>query len=204
VMAPNTPAPPNLLLALQAKLQQILSSGLDHGANLCPPKEMAKTVLYLQGKGLTDFTEFEKACDAAAQKFHTLTGRSQAIQARLQEISALQKHLGTYAKTHAVYAQHRNLTGRKQTKFYEQHTSAITACQAAKRYFASLGLRKLPSIQSLQQESAALQVEGRKIYPDFKRARTEMIELLTAKQNVERMLSVTEKDRLHDHQPERG
>ena len=54
------------------------------------------------------------------------------------------------------------------------------ACQAAKRYFDSLGLKKLPSIQSLKQEYAMLKVENKKRYPEYKRAREKMIELLTA------------------------
>lgn len=68
----------------------------------------------------------------------------------MKEISELQRHIGTYGKTQETYAQYRKLTGRKQAKFYEQHTSEITSCQAAKRYFDSLGLKKLPSMQSLK------------------------------------------------------
>jgi hypothetical protein len=41
------------------------------------------------------------------------------------------------------------LSGEKQTKFYDEHTGDIISCQAAKQYFNSLGLKKLPSIQSL-------------------------------------------------------
>ena len=54
------------------------------------------------------------------------------------------------------------------------------ACQAAKRYFDSLGLKKLPSIQSLKQEYAMLKAENKKRYPEYKQAREKMIELLTA------------------------
>jgi len=61
-----------------------------------------------------------------------------------------------------IYGQYQKLTGRKQAKFYEQHISEITSCQAAKRYFDSLGLKKLPSIQSLKQEYAILQAENKK------------------------------------------
>ncbi len=129
-----------------------------------------------------------------------LTDRSKAISARLKEISELQRHIGTYSKTREVYVQYRKLTGRKQAKFYEQHTSEITSCQAAKRYFDSLGLKKLPSIQSLKQEYAALQAEGWKVSPDLREARAKMIELLTAKNNVERILGVTEKEKNRDRQ----
>ncbi|MCD8050386.1 MAG: hypothetical protein LUE89_01745 [Clostridiales bacterium] len=62
--------------------------------------------------------------------------------------------------------------------------------EAAKRYFDSLGLKKLPSIKSLKQEYATLNAENKKLYPDQKAARKEMIDLLTAKSNLERFLEI--------------
>jgi len=78
---------------------------------------MEKIVMYLQEKGLTDFTELEKACDTITRKFNSLTDRSKTISARQKEISKLQRHIGTYSKTCEVYVQYRKLTGRKQAKF---------------------------------------------------------------------------------------
>lgn len=156
--------------------------------------------MYLQENELTDLGELEETCDAAVQKFNDLSDRTKAASARMKDISELQRHIGTYSKTRELYAQYRKLTGRKQAKFYEQHTSEITARQAAKQYFNSLGLKKLPSIQSLKQEYAMLQAENKKRYPEYKQAKAKMIELLTAKNNVERILGVTEKEKNHDRQ----
>ena len=178
---------PNLLIDIQAKMQKINSPGFEQWAKIFNLKEMAKTVMYLQENGLTNLGELEKACDAAAQKFNDLSDQTKAASARLKDISELQRHIGTYSKTREIYAQYRKLTGRKQTQFYEQHTGEITACQAAKRYFNSLSLKKLPSMQSLKQEYATLQAENKKRYPEYKQAREKMIELLTAKNNVERI-----------------
>ena len=186
---------PNLLIDIQAKMQQANSPGFERWAKIFNLKEMAKTLIYLQENGLTDLGELEKACDAAAQKFNDLGDQMKAAEQRMKDISELQRHIGTYSKTREVYAQYRKLTGRKQAKFYEQHTSEIEGCQAAKRYFNSLGLKKLPSMQSLKQEYATLYAENRKRYPEYKQAREKMIELLTAKNNVERILGVTEKEK---------
>ena len=149
---------------------------------------------------MTDLGELEKACNAAAQKFNDLGDQMKAAEQRMKDISELQRHIGTYSKTREVYAQYRKLTGRKQAKFYEQHTSEIEGCQAAKRYFNSLGLKKLPSMQSLKQEYATLYAENRKRYPEYKQAKAKMIELLTAKNNVERILGVTGKEKNYHHQ----
>ena len=193
---------PNLLIDIQAKMQKINTPGFERWAKIFNLKEMAKTVIYLQENGLTDLGELEKACDAAAQKFNDLGDQMKAAEQRMKDISELQRHIGTYSKTREVYAQYRKLTGRKQAKFYEQHTSEIEGCQAAKRYFNSLGLKKLPSMQSLKQEYATLYAENRKRYPEYKQARGKMIELLTAKNNVERILGVTEKEKNRDRQQE--
>ena len=123
-----------------------------------------------------------------------------AAEQRMNDISELQRNIGTYSKTREIYAQYRKLTGRKREKFYEQHCNEITACQAAKRYFDSLGLKKLPSIQSLKQEYATLYAENKKRYPEYKQAKAKMIELLTAKNNVERILGVTEKEKNRNRQ----
>ena len=191
---------PNLLIDIQAKMQQANSPGFERWAKIFNLKEMAKTLIYLQENGLTDLGELEKACDAAVQKFNDLADQSKAASARMKDISELQKQIGTYGKTREIYAQYRKLTGRKRENFYEQHSSEITACQAAKRYFDSLGLKKLPSIQSLKQEYATLYAENRKRYPEYKQAKAKMIELLTAKNNVERILGVTEKEKNRDRQ----
>ena len=55
-------------------------------------------------------------------------------------------------------------------------------------------------MQSLKQEYAALQAENKKRYPEYKQARAEMMELLTAKNNVDRILGVTEKEKNRDRQ----
>ena len=195
-----TQVKPNLLIDIQAKMQQINSPGFERWAKIFNLKEMAKTVMYLQENGLTDLEELEKTCDAAVQKFNDLSDRTKAANARMKGISELQRHIGTYGKTWKIYAQYRKLTGRKQEKFYEQHSNEIMACQAAKQYFNSLNLKKLPSMHSLKQEYAMLKSENKKRYPEYKQAREKMIELLTAKNNVERILGMTEKEKNRDRQ----
>lgn len=191
---------PNLLIDIQSKMQQANSPGFERWAKIFNLKEMAKTVMYLQENNLTDLGELEKACDAAVQNFNDLADRTKAASARMKDISELQKHIGAYGKTWEIYAQYRKLTGRKRENFYEQHSSEITACQAAKQYFDSLGLKKLPPMQSLKQEYAMLKVENKKRYPEYKQAREKMLELLTAKNNVERILGVTETEKNRDRQ----
>ena len=57
-------------------------------------------------------------------------------------------------------------------------------------------------MQSLKQEYATLQAEKKKWYPEYKQTKAKMIELLTAKNNVERILGVTEKEKNRSRQQE--
>lgn len=197
-------AAPSLLIDIQAKLQQAHSPGFERWASVFNLKEMAKTLNFLQEHGLMAYADLESTCDAAAQKYHDLADRTKANSARMKEISELQKHIGTYNKTREIYAQYRRLPPKKQEEFYVGHTSEIISCEAAKRYFDSLGLKKPPSIQLLKQEYASLLTENKRLYPDQKKAKAEMMELLTARHNTERILGLTEEDkRREQHQEER-
>lgn len=87
----------------------------------------------------------------------------------MKEISELQKHIDAYGKTREIYAQYRKLPPKKAARFYQEHTCETLSCQAAKRYFDSLEMKKLLSIQSLKQEYAALLAKNKKSYPELNR-----------------------------------
>ena len=148
------------------------------------------------------YSDLQSACDATAQKYHDLADRTKANSARMKEISELQKYIGTYSKTREIYAQYRRLPPKKQAEFYAGHTNEIISCEAAKRYFDSLGLKKFPPVQSLKQEYAALLAENKKLYPDQKKAKAKMMELLTAKYNTERILGLTEEEKRREQRQE--
>ena len=57
-------------------------------------------------------------------------------------------------------------------------------------------------MQALKQEYATLYAENRKRYPEYKQAKAKMIELLTAQNNVERILGATEKEKNRDRKQE--
>ena len=66
-----------------------------------------------------------------------------------------------------------------------------------------MGLTKLPTVKSLQAEYAALMAEKKEAYSDYRKAREEMKELLTAKANVDRILE-KEKERETERSEEKA
>ena len=75
-------------------------------------------------------------------------------------------------------------------KFLAEHESEITIRKAAKNYFDGLGFKKLPTIKALNTEYAELLAEKKAAYADYRKAREEMKELLTAKANIDRILEL--------------
>ena len=70
-----------------------------------------------------------------------------------------------------------------------------------KKAFDEPGVKKLPSVKSLQEEYAKLLSEKKAAYAEYQRSRDEMRELLLHKQNVDRMLGKDErKKKEHDRQ----
>ena len=73
-----------------------------------------------------------------------------------------------------------------------------------KKAFDELGVKRLPTVKSLQEEYAKLLTEKKTAYAAYRRSRDEMRELLLHKQNVDRMLGKDErseeKKQEHDRQ----
>ena len=118
----------------------------------------------------------------------------------MKDISLLQKHIGAYVKTKDVYAEYKRRKFSK--KFYGENEKAITDHKAAKAYFDELKLEKLPTINMLKQEYAALSADKKKLYSQHHAAKNHMQEILMAKQNVEMLLNYhdTEQTRAADRE----
>ena len=70
--------------------------------------------------------------------------------------------------------------------FLETHREEITLHKAAKAAFDEAGLQKLPKVKELDAEFAELLTKKKAAYPDYRKARNEMQELVRAQKNIER------------------
>ena len=74
-------------------------------------------------------------------------------------------------------------------KFLEAHREEITLHKAAKAAFDEAGLQKLPKVKELDAEFAELLTKKKAAYPDYRKARNEMQELVRTQKNVERFFA---------------
>ena len=177
-----------LLVDIQAKLRAGKGVGYARWTTVFNLKQMAQTVAYLQDHELLDYAVLSEKAAAAPAYFKELSARIKSAEKRMAEIAVLREHIAGYAKTRDTYVAYRKVGYSK--KFLAEHESEITIHKAAKSYFDGLGFKKLPTIKALNTEYAELLAEKKSVYADYRKAREEMKELLTAKANINRILEL--------------
>ena len=175
--------PFQLLVDIQAKLSEGKSEGYARWAKKYNLKEMSKTLIFLQEKKIGSIKEMQERVDAATARYHELGDSIKAAETRMAEIAVLRTHIVNYAKTRPVYDAYRKAGYSK--RFLENHRAEITLHKAAKAAFDESNLKTLPKVKELDAEYSKLLTEKKALYPDYRKAKDEMQELLRAQRNVE-------------------
>ena len=179
--------PFQLLVDIQGKMAAGKSVGYKKWATKFNLKEMSKTLLFLQEQKISSADELQDRAAAATERYHAMGDSIKAAEARLTEIAVLKTHIINYAKTRDVYAAYRK-AGYSKT-FLEAHREEITLHKAAKAAFDESHLKTLPKVKELDAEFAELLTQKKAAYPDYRKARNEMQELVRAQKNVERFFA---------------
>ena len=194
---PPQEQPFQLLVNIQGKMAEGKSVGYKKWATKFNLKEMSKTLLFLQEQKINSTEELRECAAAATERYHAMGDSIKAAEARLTEIAVLKTHIINYAKTRPVYDDYRKSGYSK--KFLDAHREEITLHKAAKAAFDEAGLQKLPKVKELDAEFAELLTKKKAAYPDYRKARNEMQELVRAQKNVERFFA-EEKDTIEKTQ----
>ena len=194
---PPKEQPFHLLVDIQEKMAEGKGEGYKKWAAKHNLKEMSKTLLFLQEQKIGSAEELRERAAAAAERYHAMGDSIKAAEARLTEIAVLKNHIINYAKTREVYTAYRKAGYSKA--FLEAHREEITLHKAAKTAFDEAGLQKLPKIKELDAKFAELLTKKKAAYPDYRKARNEMQELVRAQKNVERFFA-EEKDTIEKTQ----
>lgn len=198
--APKPKEKINLLIDIQAKLAEGKGGAYSCWANVFNLKQMAKTYNYLNENNLFSYEELAFKTAAASERFNELSTRIKTAEKRMAEIAVLKTHIINYAKTREIYVAYRKAGYSK--KFAAEHESALLLHKAAKQFFDEAGLKKLPTVKSLQVEYSQLLTDKKAAYGEYRQAREEMKELLTVKANVDSLLEIdANKEKITQREP---
>lgn len=182
---------PQTIIDIQAKLAEGKGEAYRRWATVENLKRMAKTKLYMDEHHL-DYEALAERKAVLAKQEAELTARIAQAQTRLAEINVLKTHIVNYSKTKDVYVAYRKSGYSK--KFLEEHEADIIIHKAAKKAFDELGVKKLPTVKSLQVEFAELLSAKKTAYADLKKLRDEMRELSIHKANYEELRNLEERE----------
>ena len=186
-----------MLVDIQAKLAEGKGTGFARWAKQHNLKEISRTLIFLQENKIGSIEEMQERVDAATARYHELGDSIKASEKRLAEIAVLKAHIINYAKTRPVYDAYRK-TGYSK-RFLETHRTEITLHKAAKAAFDEANLKTLPKVKELDVEYSKLLTEKKARYPDYRKAKEEMQELLRAQKNIELFFDEEKKPEQTEH-----
>lgn len=175
----------DVVLDIQSIIAKNKGPGYEQWAKRQNIKAISKTLIFLRERGLESYKKLTAVATEATEKFDSITSRQKEIEKRMSEIKELRQHIFNYAKAKKIYAEYR--AKKYNERFFEEHREPLTLYKAAKEAFKKYD-GPIPTIRELDAEFQKLLQEKRQFYSEYKTARAEMQELLTAKQNVEQFL----------------
>lgn len=183
---------PQTIIDIQAKLAAGRGEGYRRWATVENLKRMAKTKLYMDEHGVSYEQMLERKAELSAKE-KELTAKIAAAQNRLAEVNVLKNHIINYAKTKDVYVAYRKSGYSK--KYLDEYESDIVIHRSAKNAFDELGVKKLPTIKSLQVEFAERLNEKKAAYAELKKVRDELRDLAVHTANYEELRDLEEREK---------
>ena len=163
--------------------------GYENWAKTHNLKNASRAYVLYQEMGFDSPEELAAACDAANAKLSDLRSRMKSIEADIREKKVFRDHLTGYFKTKYVLTELKACKNEKsRQKYRDEHDSDFIILNAAKRYFDSKGLKKLPSHQKLQTDIQQLIKEKNELYNQYQTAKEESQRLATIRHNLEQTL----------------
>jgi len=181
-----------LIIDIQNSLKATESVGYRKWAEKFNLEQMSQTLLFIEKHELS----LEDLENIATQKPITLAnikGEIAAVDEKLQQISLLQRYIGTYGKTKEVYKQYKQSQTPEQ--FKQENMKAITDHEAAKAYFNEMGYgfrigKRLPKIKELREQYARLNADKKSLWAKYHDIKNSDKEIDNAWANVRTLLNL--------------
>ena len=170
------------LIDIQAKLAAGKGTGYERWAKKYNLKAMAQTLILLEEKGLTDEDALNQRIAELDTKFHESLAVVKDLETRMADNQKLRSHAADY-KQYRPLAQ-KLKTVKHPAVFEEQHRAELTAYRAAAAYLKANNITSLSSPNKLEAEYCALASEKAQFYEQYREAKSELLKLKDAKQNV--------------------
>ena len=183
----------NLLIDIQAKMQQGKGKGYEKWAQVFNLKETAKTLNFLVEHNIEDYSVLEEMTENLDTEFQNMLADIKRLEGRMADIAKLKMHIINYSKTRDIYVKYKK--SRNKKAFKEEHRGELEKHKAAKAAFDALGGKPIPKVAQLSQDYKVLAEEKKKLYERYRSKKKYMIEYKKAKQNIDKILGLPSEDK---------
>lgn len=190
--------PFNFVIDIQNKLQS-KGAGYQRWTSVYNLKQMSKTLLFLRDHKIESLEQLRQLAEKKVSERDELLVSVQQSERRLAEIGTLKKHIINYVKTRPIYEVYRKTGDRK--KFLETHREKITIHKRPRLPSMHWG-EKLPKVKELSAEYGKVLAAKKKTYAEYRQAKNEAQELLTAQRNIASLYDAERKEKEPDLQKE--
>ena len=178
------------MVDIEAKKAEGKGKGYENWAKIHNLKNASRAYRIYQDMGFESLEELDAASQAAHEKCEELRTELNTLETAIKEKKELQRHILNYAKTKDVREGLKACKTEKARQAYrDEHESDFVILNAAKRYFDSKGLKKLPKHKALQQEIEQLIKDKNRMYNEYREAKKQETELNTIQHNVDQLLN---------------
>ena len=185
-----------LMIDIAEKTKEDKGEGYVRWAKKYNLKQLARSVVYLTDLGISSEKQMQTRLADATTRHDSLRDSIRIMDDRMNEISALQRHIFNYKKYRKVYADYKASGYSK--RFAADHQQELALFKAARQAFDAAGITKLPKIEDLRAEFAELKEQKQTKLAEYREARDELNNLRKAKGNVDSVISGKEIERQSD------
>ena len=184
------------LIDIQAKLKQGKGIGYERWAKKHNLKAMAQTLILLQENGLLNEDALNQRIEELQTQYDSAKEVVLDLETRMAENKKLHSHVAAYQQYRPIAQKLKS--AKFPAAFEEQHRAELTAYRKAVAYFKANNITKLPSPNKLEAEYCALASEKAQFYEQYKEAKSELLKLKDAKQNVALFFREDERTQHHE------
>ena len=189
--AGSSPRKVNLIIDIQEKLKSGKGPAYERWAKIYNLKMMAAALQYLQENNLLDYEDLAAKAEGTVERFHTLAGEIQKVEAAMKRNAELKTAIIDYAKTRPVFEGYKAANYSK--KYLAEHEADIAVYRAAGASIKELlNGEKLPKMDALKSEWQKLSAEKKALYSQYRATQKEMREVVAVRSNVDHLLGLTD------------
>lgn len=182
---------------IQQKREQGKGAAYEQWAKIFNIKQAANTVNFLTENDM-DYQMLEQKIQYSTNEFNMVSSQLKQKEQQIKEVLELKTNIIYYARTVDIYKQYQK--SKDKQKFKKEHSQDIMKHEKAKAFFEKSSQKKLPKIKELQEQYQILLAEKQQLYQKYGKAKREMLEYQTAKQNMDKLLQIEQKQTEKDQQ----